>query len=247
MPFESLDFVYTPSSDVARDLAHLTGALGGEPVFAIEAFGTRVAMVRLSDDGPRRAARGPPRGRGAGARLPGGRHRRGAGGTGAARRRDRGPVRDPARPVCGARAAGQPADRALPAAPVPRRTSGLGGGWTSASATRPSVPGGSARGALRRVCGAFLRRHLADLQRALVDLLLDVSKLLRALRGVSFLLRRHVALPLLARSSPKCKYPFEPTITRSASLTRRLPRAKARAPTLGAHPLDRNTKSPQSP
>ena len=52
MPFRSLDFVYTPSSDVARDLAHFTGALGGEAVFAIEAFGTRVAMVRLSDEGP---------------------------------------------------------------------------------------------------------------------------------------------------------------------------------------------------
>jgi predicted enzyme related to lactoylglutathione lyase len=52
MPFRSLDFVYTPSSDVARDLAHFTSALGGEAVFAIEAFGTRVAMVRLSDEGP---------------------------------------------------------------------------------------------------------------------------------------------------------------------------------------------------
>lgn len=52
MPFRSLDFVYTPSSDVARDLAHFTGALGGEAVFAIEAFDTRVAMVRLSDEGP---------------------------------------------------------------------------------------------------------------------------------------------------------------------------------------------------
>jgi predicted enzyme related to lactoylglutathione lyase len=52
MQFRSLDFVYTPSRDVARDLAHFTGALGAEQVFAIEAFGTRVAMVRLSDEGP---------------------------------------------------------------------------------------------------------------------------------------------------------------------------------------------------
>ena len=53
MAFRSLDFVYMPSRDVARDLGHFTGALGGEPVFAIEAFDTRVAMVRLSDQGPR--------------------------------------------------------------------------------------------------------------------------------------------------------------------------------------------------
>ena len=53
MAFSSLDFVYMPSRDVARDLGHFTDALGGEPVFAIVAFDTRVAMVRLSDDGPR--------------------------------------------------------------------------------------------------------------------------------------------------------------------------------------------------
>jgi len=52
MPFRSLDFVYTPSRDVARDLAYFVERLGAEPVFAIEAFGTRVAMVRLSDEGP---------------------------------------------------------------------------------------------------------------------------------------------------------------------------------------------------
>ena len=53
MAFRSLDFVYMPSRDVARDLRHFTDALGGEPVFAIEAFDTRVAMVRLSEEGPR--------------------------------------------------------------------------------------------------------------------------------------------------------------------------------------------------
>src|SRR5437660_9375768 len=46
-PFEALDFVYMPSRDVAADVRHFTEALGGELVFAIEAFGTRVAMVRL--------------------------------------------------------------------------------------------------------------------------------------------------------------------------------------------------------
>ena len=52
-PFEALDFVYMPSRDVARDLAYFTDVLGAEPVFAIEAFGTRVAQVKLTGDGPR--------------------------------------------------------------------------------------------------------------------------------------------------------------------------------------------------
>jgi hypothetical protein len=50
--FEALDFVYLPSRDVARDIEHFTTGLGGELVFAIEAFGTRVAMIRLSPDPP---------------------------------------------------------------------------------------------------------------------------------------------------------------------------------------------------
>ena len=52
MTFESLDFIYTPSADVAGDLARLESALGASVEFAIERFGTRVAMVRL--------AAGPP-------------------------------------------------------------------------------------------------------------------------------------------------------------------------------------------
>jgi hypothetical protein len=51
-PFERLDFLYMPSRDVASDVRHLTDVLGGELVFAIEAFGTRVAMVRLSPEPP---------------------------------------------------------------------------------------------------------------------------------------------------------------------------------------------------
>jgi hypothetical protein len=50
--FDQLDFVYLPSRDVAADIAHYTDGLGGELVFAIEAFGTRVAMVRLSAGRP---------------------------------------------------------------------------------------------------------------------------------------------------------------------------------------------------
>jgi hypothetical protein len=52
MAFESLDFLYMPSRDVAAELAHFESALGAEVVFAIEAFGTRVAMVRLADGPP---------------------------------------------------------------------------------------------------------------------------------------------------------------------------------------------------
>ena len=51
-PFESLDFVYMPSGDVAGDVRHFTEVLGGELVFAIEAFGTRVAMVRMTPQAP---------------------------------------------------------------------------------------------------------------------------------------------------------------------------------------------------
>jgi hypothetical protein len=41
-----------PSRDVAADVEHFTRGLGAELVFAIEAFGTRVAMVRLAPDPP---------------------------------------------------------------------------------------------------------------------------------------------------------------------------------------------------
>jgi hypothetical protein len=50
--FESLDFVYLPSRNVARDLKHFVDGLGATPVFAIEAFSTRVAMVELGPAPP---------------------------------------------------------------------------------------------------------------------------------------------------------------------------------------------------
>ena len=50
--FESLDFIYMPSPDAAADMHHAEEALGGEIVFAIEAFGTRVAMVALGKSSP---------------------------------------------------------------------------------------------------------------------------------------------------------------------------------------------------
>ena len=50
--FDRLDFIYLPSRDVAADVEHFTRGLGAEVVFAIAAFGTRVAMLRLAPDPP---------------------------------------------------------------------------------------------------------------------------------------------------------------------------------------------------
>ena len=52
LPFDRLDFVYMPSRDTAADLRRFTEELGGRPVFAIEAFDSRVAMVELSEGPP---------------------------------------------------------------------------------------------------------------------------------------------------------------------------------------------------
>ncbi len=53
MPFEQLDYIYTPTRDAAADVAFLTDVLGGELVFAIDEMGTRVAMVALTAEPPR--------------------------------------------------------------------------------------------------------------------------------------------------------------------------------------------------
>jgi hypothetical protein len=53
MVFEGLDYVYIPSRDVAADMAYFTDVLGGRLVFAIEAMGTRVAMIALTEEPPR--------------------------------------------------------------------------------------------------------------------------------------------------------------------------------------------------
>jgi hypothetical protein len=50
--FEQLDFLYTPSRDVATDLAYFTDVLGGRALFAIEGMGTRVAAVELTEGPP---------------------------------------------------------------------------------------------------------------------------------------------------------------------------------------------------
>lgn len=51
-PFEQLDFVYTPSRDVAGDMAYFADVLGGRVVFAIDSMGTRVAAVELTEGPP---------------------------------------------------------------------------------------------------------------------------------------------------------------------------------------------------
>jgi len=50
--FEQLDFVYTPSRDVAADLSYFVEVLGGRVVFAIDSMGTRVAAVELTEGPP---------------------------------------------------------------------------------------------------------------------------------------------------------------------------------------------------
>jgi hypothetical protein len=46
---ESLDFIYMPSPDPAAELDWFAATLGAEVVFAIEAFGTRVAMMQPAE------------------------------------------------------------------------------------------------------------------------------------------------------------------------------------------------------
>jgi hypothetical protein len=50
--FESLDYLYMPSRDPAAEARYFVDSLGGESAFRIEAFGARVAMVRLADGSP---------------------------------------------------------------------------------------------------------------------------------------------------------------------------------------------------
>jgi predicted enzyme related to lactoylglutathione lyase len=51
-PFEELDFLYMPSSDVESDMAFFTEVLGGRVVFAVEGMGARVAAVELASSPP---------------------------------------------------------------------------------------------------------------------------------------------------------------------------------------------------
>jgi hypothetical protein len=51
-PFEQLDYLYTPSNDVAADARYFSEVLGGRVAFAIEGMGARVAKVELTDGPP---------------------------------------------------------------------------------------------------------------------------------------------------------------------------------------------------
>jgi hypothetical protein len=51
-PFRQLDYLYTPSTDVAADVRYFTEVLGGRLGFAIEGMGARVAMVELTSGPP---------------------------------------------------------------------------------------------------------------------------------------------------------------------------------------------------
>jgi hypothetical protein len=51
-PFEQLDFLYTPSRDVAADMGYFTEVLGARVLFAIEGMGTRVAALELTEGPP---------------------------------------------------------------------------------------------------------------------------------------------------------------------------------------------------
>jgi glyoxalase/bleomycin resistance protein/dioxygenase superfamily protein len=50
--FERLEFLYTPSQDVATDVRFFTEVLGGRVSFAVEGMGARVAMIELTDGPP---------------------------------------------------------------------------------------------------------------------------------------------------------------------------------------------------
>ena len=51
-PFVQLDYLYTPSHDVAADVRYFTGILGGTLAYSIDAMGTRVAMIRFTNGPP---------------------------------------------------------------------------------------------------------------------------------------------------------------------------------------------------
>jgi hypothetical protein len=51
-PFLQLDYLYTPSADVAADVSYFTSVLGAEVAFAVEGMGARVAMLRLTEGPP---------------------------------------------------------------------------------------------------------------------------------------------------------------------------------------------------
>ena len=51
-PFMSLDYLYTPSQDVAADVRYFTEVLGAGLDFAVDAMGARVAKIDLTGGPP---------------------------------------------------------------------------------------------------------------------------------------------------------------------------------------------------
>ena len=51
-PFLQLDYLYTPSKDVAADARYFTDVLGGKLIFSIDGMGARVAKIELTDGPP---------------------------------------------------------------------------------------------------------------------------------------------------------------------------------------------------
>jgi len=50
--FESLDYLYVPSADVAADTAWFRDVLGADVLFAVEGMGARVSALRLTEGPP---------------------------------------------------------------------------------------------------------------------------------------------------------------------------------------------------
>ena len=50
--FQQLDYLYTPSTDVAADVKYFIDVLGARLGFAVEGMGARVAMVELTSGPP---------------------------------------------------------------------------------------------------------------------------------------------------------------------------------------------------
>jgi hypothetical protein len=50
--FLQLDYLYTPSRDVAADAKFYSDVIGGRVAFAVEGMGARVAMIELTDGPP---------------------------------------------------------------------------------------------------------------------------------------------------------------------------------------------------
>ena len=51
-PFQQLEYLYTPSVDVAKDAQAFVDLLGARIGFAVEGMGARVAMVQLTEQPP---------------------------------------------------------------------------------------------------------------------------------------------------------------------------------------------------